>query len=47
MFGLLAWEIAGKMTNQHAKTVIGAFFFLVALIFVCRSFYAMRIPKDK
>jgi len=29
------------------KTGIGAFFFVVALIFVYRSFYAMRIPADK
>jgi hypothetical protein len=28
------------------KTGIGAFFFIVALIFVYRSFYAMRIPED-
>ena len=26
------------------KTAIGAFFFLVALVFVYRSFYGMRIP---
>jgi hypothetical protein len=26
---------------------IGAFFFIVALIFVYRSFYAMRIPKEQ
>jgi K(+)-stimulated pyrophosphate-energized sodium pump len=47
LFGLLAVEIAVTMTNQGAKTAIGAFFFLVALIFVYRSFYAMRIPEDK
>jgi K(+)-stimulated pyrophosphate-energized sodium pump len=35
------------MKNQDTKTAIGAFFFLVALIFVYRSFYAMRIPEDK
>ncbi|MCO5051552.1 MAG: sodium-translocating pyrophosphatase [Verrucomicrobiae bacterium] len=47
LFGLLAVEIAVTMTNQSAKTAIGAFFFIVALIFVYRSFYAMRIPENK
>jgi K(+)-stimulated pyrophosphate-energized sodium pump len=46
LFGLLAVEIAVTMTNQNAKTAIGAFFFVVALIFVYRSFYAMRIPDE-
>jgi K(+)-stimulated pyrophosphate-energized sodium pump len=46
LFGLLAVEIAVTMTNQNAKTGIGAFFFLVALIFVYRSFYGMRIPEE-
>ncbi len=47
LFGLLAVEIAVTMTNQSAKTAIGAIFFLVALVFVYRSFYCMRIPEDK
>jgi len=34
------------MTNQSVKTGIGAFFFIVALIFVYRSFYSMRIPEE-
>jgi K(+)-stimulated pyrophosphate-energized sodium pump len=46
LFGLLAVEIAVTMTNTAAKTGIGIFFFLVALIFVYRSFYAMRIPEE-
>ncbi|MBS0662835.1 MAG: sodium-translocating pyrophosphatase [Verrucomicrobia bacterium] len=46
LFGLLAVEIAVTMTNQHLKTGIGLFFFAVALIFVYRSFYAMRIPDE-
>jgi len=46
LFGLLAVEIAVTMTNQSMKTGIGAFFFLVALIFVYRSFYGMRIPEE-
>ena len=46
LFGLLAVEIAVTMDNQALKTAIGACFFLVALIFVYRSFYAMRIPDE-
>jgi K(+)-stimulated pyrophosphate-energized sodium pump len=47
LFGLLAVEIAVTMHNQSMKTAIGAFFFLVALVFVYRSFYGMRIPEEK
>jgi K(+)-stimulated pyrophosphate-energized sodium pump len=47
LFGLLAAEIAVTMKSQELKTIIGAGFFLVALIFVYRSFYAMRIPADQ
>src|SRR5437660_2268378 len=46
LFGLLAVEIAVTMTSQGLKRGIGIFFFLVALIFVYRSFYAMRIPEE-
>ena len=46
LFGLLAVEIAVTMTNPTVKTGIGVVFFLVALIFVYRSFYAMRIPEE-
>jgi K(+)-stimulated pyrophosphate-energized sodium pump len=46
LFGLLAVEIAVKMTNQQNKNIIGVFFCLIALIFVYRSFYCMRIPDD-
>ena len=46
LFGLLAVEIAVTMTSRNAKMAIGAFFFLVALIFVYRSFYGMRIPEE-
>ncbi len=46
LFGLLATEIAVTMTDQGTKTGIGIFFFIVALIFVYRSFYCMRIPED-
>jgi K(+)-stimulated pyrophosphate-energized sodium pump len=47
LFGLLAAEIAVTMQSQALKTGIGIVFFLVALTFVYRSFYAMRIPADK
>ena len=59
LFGLLAVEIAVSSTLSYKKALeinpnatnwnpwIGAFFFLVALIFVYRSFYCMRIPEDK
>jgi K(+)-stimulated pyrophosphate-energized sodium pump len=46
LFGLLAVEIAVTMTNQNLKTGIGAVFFLIALVFVYRSFYCMRIPAE-
>jgi K(+)-stimulated pyrophosphate-energized sodium pump len=48
LFGLLATQIAVTMPadKQAVKIGIGAFFFLVALVFVYRSFYAMRIPED-
>jgi K(+)-stimulated pyrophosphate-energized sodium pump len=47
LFGLLAVEIAVTMKDQAVKTGIGAFFFVVALVFVYRSFYSMRIPEEK
>ncbi len=43
LFGLLAVEIAVTMTSQTTKTIIGAVFFVVALCFIHRSFYGMRI----
>ena len=46
LFGLLAVEIAVTMKDQNVKNAIGAFFFIIALIFVYRSFYSMRIPAD-
>jgi len=47
LFGLLATEIAVAMTNSTMKYAIGAVIFTVALVFVYRSFYCMRIPVDK
>ena len=46
LFGLLAVEIAVTMTDAAAKMGIGIFFFAVALVFVYRSFYCMRIPDE-
>jgi len=47
LFGLLATEIAVAMTNVRTKYMIGGVIFFIALIFVYRSFYGMRIPEDK
>ncbi len=48
LFGLLATEIAVELKQKHPESklsyVIGAVCFLVALVFVYRSFYCMRIP---
>src|SRR6266496_4348013 len=46
LFGLLAVEIAVTMPDKALRTGIGVLFFLVALIFVYRSFYSMRIPEE-
>ena len=43
LFGLLAVEIAVKM-ETGPKLLLGGAIFLVALFFVYRSFYGMRIP---
>jgi len=45
LFGLLAVEIAVKM-EPVLKHALGAAIFVVALVFVYRSFYSMRIPAD-
>jgi K(+)-stimulated pyrophosphate-energized sodium pump len=50
LFGLLAVQLAVKLTNeQGAGTthVLAAVFFFVSVIFVWRSFYAMRIGTEK
>ena len=48
LFGLLAVEIAVELKQKHADSplsyLIGGGCFLVALVFVYRSFYHMRIP---
>ncbi len=47
LFGLLATEIAVTMTNQNLKTGLAVAFFVIAIIFVYRSFYSMRIASEK
>ena len=46
LFGLLAVEIAVTMKDTGVKTAIAAVFFTIALVFVYRSFYCMRIPEE-
>jgi len=43
LFGLLATEIAVTMTNASLRLGLSTVFFIIALIFVYRSFYKMRI----
>jgi K(+)-stimulated pyrophosphate-energized sodium pump len=47
LFGLLATEIAVTMQNQTLKNCLGGVFFLIALIFIYRSFYNMRIGDEQ
>jgi K(+)-stimulated pyrophosphate-energized sodium pump len=46
LFGLLAVEIAVTIPHQSIKTLIGGFFLVIALVFIYRSFYGMRIPEE-
>ena len=45
LFGLLAMEIAIAPAMKSKAGWVGMVFFVIALIFVWRSFYSMRIPK--
>jgi len=47
LFGLLAVEIAVTMQNWGLKMLIAGIFFTIALVFVHRSFYGMRIPTEE
>ena len=47
LFGLLAMEIAIAPSFKEVAPIAGIILFIVAIIFVVRSFYAMRIPTDK
>jgi K(+)-stimulated pyrophosphate-energized sodium pump len=45
LFGVLAMEIALDKRFQHYAILLGCIFLAIALIFVWRSFYGMRIEK--
>ena len=45
LFGLLAMEIAISAAFRDIAPIAGWIFLIIALIFVIRSFYAMRIPS--
>ena len=47
LFGLLAMEIAISEAFRNIAWIVGAVLLVVAIIFVLRSFYAMRIPSEK
>ncbi|MGE5322539.1 MAG: sodium-translocating pyrophosphatase [Actinomycetota bacterium] len=50
LFGLLAVELAVKLTAERGTgvtTVLSILFFLIAVYFVVRSFYGMRIGAQK
>jgi K(+)-stimulated pyrophosphate-energized sodium pump len=47
LFGLLAMEIAIAPGMKGSAYIVGSIFLLVALVFVYRSFYGMRIPVEK
>ena len=47
LFGLLAMEIAISEAFREAAPIAGVIFLLIALFFVWRSFYGMRIPTKK
>lgn len=45
LFGLLAMEIAISESFRDTAPYVGVVFLIIALVFVWRSFYSMRIPK--
>ncbi|MEI7672508.1 MAG: sodium/proton-translocating pyrophosphatase, partial [Deltaproteobacteria bacterium] len=47
LFGLLAVEIAVTMQSKGLRIGLACIFFVIALVFVYRSFYGMRITSDK
>ena len=47
LFGLLAMEIAISEAFRNVAPIAGWIFLVIGLIFVVRSFYAMRIPSKK
>ena len=47
LFGLLAMEIAISEAFRSVAPIAGVVFLIIALFFVWRSFYGMRIPSNK
>ena len=47
LFGLLAMEIAISEAFREVAPIAGVVFLVIALFFVWRSFYGMRIPSKK
>ena len=47
LFGLLAMEIAISESFRNIAWIVGAVLLVVAVVFVLRSFYGMRIPSEK
>ncbi|MEK9150075.1 MAG: sodium-translocating pyrophosphatase, partial [Candidatus Desantisbacteria bacterium] len=47
LFGLLAMEIAIAPGMRQYANPVGVVFLIISFIFVLRSFYSMRIPKEK
>ena len=45
LFGLLAMEIAISENFRNVAPIAGWVFLIISLVFVIRSFYAMRIPQ--
>ena len=46
LFGILAMEMAIAPGMRESAGIIGLVFFIIALVFVWRSFYGMRIPIE-
>ncbi len=47
LFGLLAMEIAISANFREVAPIAGCVLLIIALVFVVRSFYGMRIPSKK
>lgn len=47
LFGLLAMEIAISAEFAQYSKILGIVFLIIAIIFIHRSFYSMRIPKKE
>ncbi len=47
LFGLLAMKIALSEQFKTISQIVGIIFLLIALVFVIRSFYFMRIPNEE